>query len=765
MRSPRMVWSCALLAAGFWIGLGAAPIGRAVAAEYECEKLGIGTGKVVQDGLASGGAVVRIDLAQARPGPVASIPLPKEIQPGKHELTLKLRFEPADAYSDSFSLSIGADSATFMPTDFPSPQAPDYRLWRLAFAVGDKPPVLALVLNRTAYAEPKTSAVILDTLAVQPRSPDIGVAGVRPNKVLYMPDEEAACTVKLRNLGSAAAEREIRASEILDLGVSREIGKQTAKVAAKGDETLTFKWNVGKEQYGRELRVEVLDKQGQAVDRASEYFNVADSVWKVAMRAPHGPHMTHPDSVHCPYKTKEQWEKFVREDFPAQIHASYGNFSEWFAWAPDDAFDMTPKQETWISGQGCYQHVRSRVLDLTRVMTENGVWPITYAKSAASGPPCYEFMRKHPEFGLGRYQVQFDQQRIRDWDKQIPGQEKTIFYCWMSLVLNIVEPRIVDAAVNEILSSSEMFGWRGARYDDHYTYWGKPYDEISTRNMQRIFDLGKKRNPNFVWGFNYLVMGTQCVWPGRPKPDEPWRQKAKDAGLLADPREPCWEKMPDPYPELKIACENGGYIMNEEARGAHGGTWTNYARLLVHEARYIRKLGGHYGPIPFDPQPPSAFAAIYPDVLRAASRAHTYGDMRVDTKFRQFVTRYSSLIYGTALDPLLDPEPVLTVDATPGVWWHSFAYAWKDAGKSRVLVHLLSVPKKDKINDNKDGLVQRISNVTVGYTGPEDVAKAWELSPFMDGFIQPLACEKKTVKPTDFYLWKIVLFELKGGAK
>ena len=135
-------------------------------------------------------------------------------------------------------------------------------------------------------------------------------------------------------------------------------------------------------------------------------------------------------------------------------------------------------------------------------------------------------------------------------------------------MLNITQPKLVDAAINEILDSAEMFGWRGARYDDHYTLWGQPAAELSTANMQRIFDLGKQRNPKFVWGFNYLVNAMPFAWPTGRDVGPPWKQGHKDASLLADPPNPRQGAMPEPYPEFAVACKNGGYIMNEEARGA-----------------------------------------------------------------------------------------------------------------------------------------------------------------------------------------------------
>jgi hypothetical protein len=93
-----------------------------------------------------------------------------------------------------------------------------------------------------------------------------------------------------------------------------------------------------------------------------------------------------------------------------------------------------------------------------------------------------------------------------------------------------------------------------------------------------------------------------------------------------------------------------------------------------------------------------------------------------------------------------------------------FAYTFKEAGRERVLVHLLSAPTQDKIQDNKDGQVRKITGASVTYQGPGAIAKAWELSPYMEGWVRPLTPQGKTVKPSDFYLWKIIVLELKGGA-
>ena len=62
----------------------------------------------------------------------------------------------------------------------------------------------------------------------------------------------------------------------------------------------------------------------------------------------------------------------------------------------------------------------------------------------------------------------------------------------------------------------------------------------------------------------------------------------------------------------------------------------------------------------------------------------------------KFITRYSAFIYGVGLEPIVDPEPVLTVSADPGVWWHNYCYKYADAGSKKVVVHMLGVPRNDK---------------------------------------------------------------------
>jgi hypothetical protein len=714
-------------------------------------------GPRVADATASGGRLVAIDLAKARPGPVASIPLAGK-RPGKYVATLRVKLTPVDSYADVFVLSAGDGARAFMGPNNPDPRNSDYRLWVLPFVYDGKGVLdLKVALDRPGGMQDRPARqLLLDRLDLKSIGP-VYIESIRPNKVCYDPNEEIACAVVLH---PPQVGMQVRAVETLGLAASREV----ARGAAGADGKLTLKWNAGPEQYGREVRVELV-QDGKVIDSAADDYNVTDNVWKVALAASvAGMHMSDPRSVHCGAKTDAQ----LAENINVGTRATYGNFKESFAWAPDDAFGMTPTQEFWISGQGSYQHQRSRILLMNKLLRDNGIWPITYAKSAASGPPVFEFMRKHPDFALTMYQAQFDQELVEKWDQQVPGKEKTIFYAWLSCVVNIAQPKIVDAAINEILSSAQMFGWRGARYDDHYSLWGQPESEVSTRNMERIFALGKQRDPGFVWGFNYLTSATPFGWPRGGEPAPPWKQAAKDAALPADPANPRQGAMPATYPEFAVACRNGGYIMNEEARGAWqgsggAGTYTHYAQLLTYEARLTRGLGGHYGPIPFDPGAHSAFDAIYPDLLRCASRSHTYGQVRGGVEMLRFLTRYSALLYGTSLEPIADPEPLLRVEAQPGVWWHNYCYRYQDGAAKKVVVHLLAVPRSDRIFGNKDGEVSRVRGCSVTYAGPEAVVKAYELSPFLEGFCRELPVTGKSVQPSDFQLWTMVVLELGDG--
>jgi len=736
-----------------------------VAESVEVEELLPGKGEVLAQASASGGKPVKFNLEGVRAGPIVTIPLPGEPRAGKYVVVLRVRMDPVDACSDSFTLSAGSSSRTFMGTTNPDRQDSDYRLWVLPFVYdGEGDFALTVTLGRPAhFAHQTTRALLLDRLDVR----DIGgvyIESIRTNKVLYDPGEQIRCEVAVCNVGltpglapQSPAGFEVRALEQLGLNESREVARGRTDEEGR----VVLKWNAGEEEYGRRVTVELLDGE-RVLDSASEFYNVADNVWKVAMQARlWGLHMTDPRSKYCGAKTDEQLRQSVYD-----ARAGYGNFKEQFAWAPDDVYYMTPTEEYWISGQGTYQHKRSRLLLQNQLLLENGIWPITYAKSAASGPPAFEFHRRNPRFGVGHLQCQFDQEYVRNWDKQTPGEgeEDTCFYTWLSVVVNITIPELVDICINEILDSAEMFGWRGARYDDHYTYWGRRDHELSTRNMERIFEIGRERNPGFVWGFNYLAHWVPFAYHGQKYEGAPWKQRHKDPELLPDPL-PTWKELPEVPGEFVVACKNGGYIMNEEARGAWSeGEWrrtyTNYARLLTHEARLVRALGGHYGPIPFDPQPRSAFDAIFPDILRGASRSHTYGQIRGGVDMLRFMTRYSAFVYGTALEPIMDPEPLLTVSADPGVWWHNYCYFFGDGPDRKVVVHLLSVPRNDKIGENLDGEVSKVHDVSVTYTGSESVGNAYELSPFIEGFCREIPVNGKAARPSDFYLWTVVVLEL-----
>ena len=702
----------------------------------------------VADPTAANGQLVRFDLDKAKPGAPLVIPLPGQ-PAGKYVATLRLKPHPADSYADSVTLSIGNSRRSFMGTAGVDPSAPDYRLWTVPFIYDGKSALaLGIAPNHPGgMGPPPTHELLLDRLDLQRVGTANYIDSIHLSKVCYDPAEIITCTVTLHGVRAGL---EIRATELLNLGDSRPV----ASVKTTGPAAVTLSWNAGKELYGREARIELL-QDGKVVDSASDFFNVSDNVWKVALQASvPGVHMTDPRSVHCAAKTDEQLAEAVN----VGARATYGNFREAFAWAPDDAMDMTPTSEHWVSGQACYQHQRSRVILLNKLCRDNGIWSITYAKSAGSGPPEFEFHRKHPEFNLSQFQSQFDQEYVEKWDRQVPGKDKTILYTWMSCVLDITQPKLVDRAINEILDSSEMFGWRGARYDDHYSLWGQPAAELSTKNMERIFELGQKRNPSFVWGFNYLGTWLPFGWPAGKAPGPAWKQ---GNGGIPDLPNPRVGPMPQAYPEFAVACKHDGFLMNEEARGANQnpGTYSNYAQLLTYESRLTRSLGGHYGPIPFDTSAKSPFDAIFPDILRAASRSHTYGPVRGDTEMVQFLTRYSAFIYGTGLEPIVDPEPVLSVSAEQPLWWHNYCYTYTDGPAKKIVVHLLGAPRNDRISANRDGQISRI-HASVHYLGPEKVAKAYELSPFIPSFQREVPVTAQSAKPTDFYLWTVLVLEL-----
>ena len=290
------------------------------AATGQTVKTPLPTGDMVSDKTASSGKLLKIDLEKAKPGPVATIKLTGK-PAGKYVATLRLKLSPVDSYSESFMLSAGNDSRAFMGTTNPDPTNSDYRLWVLPFVYDGKGELaLKVVMNRQGGAEDKHArGMLLDHLDVK----TIGrsyIESIRPNKVCYDPGDEISCAVTLHEPKAAMT---VRAIESFGLAESREVA--TAKVGRDGK--LTLKWNAGKDEYGRAVRVELLSA-GKIIDEASDVYNVTDNVWKVAMAANvQGMHMSDPRSIYCSAKTDEQ----LAENINVGTRATYGNFKEAFA--------------------------------------------------------------------------------------------------------------------------------------------------------------------------------------------------------------------------------------------------------------------------------------------------------------------------------------------------------------------------------------------------------------------------------------------------
>ena len=193
-----------------------------------------------------------------------------------------------------------------------------------------------------------------------------GVAlAVVPRKILYKQGENGVADVTLDNATGATVSGVLKAALYLDVGTRRDLAprKVTLKPGRNGV-ALTFP--VGKEMFGREIRVTFRSDDGRIVRSAREYFQAADEFMRVMM---HG-------------------------------RSRYNNLRHYFAHEPTDFGVQETEDRQYLSCQPLYKVNRPAIDAQVRTFKRRGIKCSYYQNRAFGGIMGYEEVRKHPSYIL-----------------------------------------------------------------------------------------------------------------------------------------------------------------------------------------------------------------------------------------------------------------------------------------------------------------------------------------------------------------------------
>ncbi|MBI2200941.1 MAG: hypothetical protein HYU43_03265, partial [Armatimonadetes bacterium] len=526
----------------------------------------------------------------------------------------------------------------------------------------------------------------------------------------------------------------------------RGLAQQPISIEAGATARIKLPFNVGKEEFGRELRATLL-RGGKPVHSASETFGVSENIWKVGIS---GAGWSAGGSF--------GWSKRI-DDLVRVNRANYGNFYEEFAWAPSDYDDMTPDTEEFWSGQTQYHGTVSDCKAVIDGLHQHGIKAVTYGKSCGGGLPGFETMRKHPDWFIrydvgmlieGGPEVDF-LDRMRALDYSLAAKDG-----WQSWQGQWVDSR-VEAAVRfgaeEIVRSTDLLGWDGIRWDGQFNAYGENADEISARNTRLVKEICWKKYPRFVHGYNYLLA------------------QMSDKELKVNPY-----PMVPMLKDFEECCRDGGLIMNESLRDfsnrnfSHRTMWV-FGECMALEGDWVSGLGGFYLAIGFDRA--TLLDSLYNTIFFLATGARPYGAAPGATSlghFWQFATRYSCLVYDNTRRRLAGPDSWIRVESPWPLWWKPYTYL-RSLGDHRrqILINLIGKPVEERFNELKQPPPPLQKNVKVAFRLPQGwtARQAHQVSIEIEGFQRPLELqahgdETVLVLPECRY-WSMVALDIEGG--
>jgi hypothetical protein len=576
---------------------------------------------------------------------------------------------------------------------------------------------------------PKETKFTVDGITLAPET-GLCVGTVWPGKLVYRTNEAAQASVAVFNGTAAEQTVMLKCALESDLSHVRPLPPATVTLAPGERREVPVAWNTGREEYGFALTAALVDAAGKTVSDGREYFSVADNLWKVGIDqggrgcgVPSGPGPNPSLPVADIQRGEEGLAKILAQPLE-KVYWNYCNYNEFYAWSPDDFFNMAPATDYWYSGTGNYtigkRHLQMAIAWLHR----RGMRATAYLNPFSIGYGGEEAYRAHPEWfvyeksgqlALGTYY----QKKLEVGNQigdDIPWKYQLSPYA-LGLNVNIATLEPIDAQVTQIVKAAKLFKWDGIRFDNAYyvaygyDFWGKKIDgndpkrkdALEARAWAHMRDsVWKQLGPNFVIGDN----------------DD---YQFRDRGPAA------WDE----------TCRKGQLLMEEVPRSSYAAQsptnrWEDFMRHYHTSGEAVRALGGHHLMIGFDTQYPVDH--LYMSIFTYAGRSHPYAyQYHAETlplgDYAQFMTRYSALLWDVdRVKALPDAEKRITIQSPRPVWWKEYATVrTAPEGRKQYILHLVNPPVQERIYTdptNKVPAPQDNITVTLGLLPGEAITRA-----------------------------------------
>lgn len=691
---------------------------------------------------------------------------------------------PAGVYEATFRLQVDRleQSCTPLATltvDVPGYPAVQYRqVTPLDFAAAGEPIELVLrvdnfasqvVTPRVTLAQPDAPAPTLTAGAptlVPCRRPVIGT--VWPGKVVYFTREQAEGRVSVYNGTEAEQRLTLRLALESDVDRVRELVEVPLTLAAGERREVPVAWDTGGEEWGFALVATLRDAQGRELDEQREYFSVNDNLWAVGITqqqrgtvVPSGPGPNPSLPVERIREAEEQLAQVLARPQPL-VHWNYGNYNEFYAWAPEDFFRLAPAEDYWYSGTGNYTMGKRHLQMALEWLHRKGMRATTYTNPFVIGYGAEKVYQRHPEWFAynadGQLSVSsYYQKKLEVGQRITPEGPWNLQLSPYAFCANVNAGRldVIEQQVQQLVKAHYLFGWDGVRFDNMvypavgYDWQGKKIDgndpakknEIEARAWEYLRErLRKELGPRYVTGTNF---------------DYEFRDRAPAA----------WDAV----------CRDGGLLMAEVPRSSWmpvsvNNRWEDYLARYHEGGEAVRARGGHYLTIGFDRQYPVDH--LYLNIFTYADRTHPYNNLNSDNlplgNYARFITRYSALYWDVQRVKLLpEAERRVAVASPAPLWWEKYACVRRTPeGGRQYLINLINPPVQERIMSDPSNRVpapQEGVRVTLTLEPGENVTKATLLSadPVMTRQVLPVQRQGDQVSVTvpKLWFWSLVVLE------
>ena len=296
------------------------------------------------------------------------IAIPKQswiaLTPGRYLVTYRLAVDQVGAANVSLWGEILASTPArghfrqawhrWLGTDFSKPDT--YQDMTVTLDVPEPMSVQPMFFWRRTTKEPgDIKKIRLASITIQKEDSSLLViTGAQSTYVHYRPNEKASGFAKVLNCTDQEQTGKLQVRLFTDLDVKGiAIYDKSVTVPARSEQKIAFDIPItGK--YGYELRAEILDAKGIALDLRSDYFTVTENVLEVGYSADY----PFAGDTYHPYPFGYRGTDAELADYTRRANAwadamrsMYTNTTELFAWGPADCIKLVPERKTGNAGR------------------------------------------------------------------------------------------------------------------------------------------------------------------------------------------------------------------------------------------------------------------------------------------------------------------------------------------------------------------------------------------------------------------------------